>query len=75
MVKQMQIPLFIIHGTKDETIPVDAAVEMHGWNNQSELLLIENSNHNFGGKHPYTENNLTADLETAVNATIEFLRK
>ena len=75
VVKQMQIPLFIIHGTKDETIPVDAAVEMHGWNNQSELLLIENSNHNFGGKHPYTENNLTADLETAVNATIEFFKK
>ena len=74
-VKQMQIPFLIIHGTKDETIPVEAAIEMHEWNKQSELLLIENSNHNFGGMHPYTENNLTEDLETAVKATIQFFRK
>ena len=74
-VKQMQIPFLIIHGTKDETIPVEAAIEMKGWNNQSELLLIENSNHNFGGKHPYNENTLTTDLETALKTTIEFFKK
>ncbi len=74
-VKQMQIPFLIIHGTKDETIPVEAAIEMKGWNNQSQLLLIENSNHNFGGKHPYNETSLTTDLETAVKASIEFFKK
>ncbi len=74
-VKQMQIPFLIIHGTKDETIPVETAIEMKGWNNQSELLLIENSNHNFGGKHPYIESGLTTDLETAVNASVEFFKK
>lgn len=74
-VKQMQIPLLIVHGTKDETIPVEAAIEMSQWNNKSELVLLENSNHNFGGKHPYNENALTNDLETAVKATIEFFKK
>lgn len=74
-VKQMQIPLLIVHGTNDETIPVEAAIEMNQWNNKSELLLLENSNHNFGGKHPYNENTLTNDLETAVKATIEFFKK
>ncbi len=74
-VKQMQVPFLIIHGTKDETIPVEAAIEMKEWNNKSELLLLENSNHNFGGKHPYNENTLTPDLETAVNASINFLKK
>jgi len=74
-VKQMQIPFLIIHGTKDETIPVEAAIEMNEWNNKSELLLLENSNHNFGGKHPYNENTLTNDLETAVKATIEFFKQ
>lgn len=29
-VKQMQIPFLIIHGTKDETIPVETAIEMKG---------------------------------------------
>ena len=71
-VRALQIPLLIIHGTKDETIPVEAAVEMQGWNKKAELLLLEGSNHNFGGKHPYSETALTADLETAVAATIKF---
>jgi len=74
-VKQMQISLLIVHGTNDETIPVEAAIEMKQWNNKSKLLLLENSNHNFGGKHPYNENTLTSDLETAVKATIEFFKE
>lgn len=73
VVEQMQIPFLIIHGTKDETIPVQAAIEMKGWNKNAELLLIENGNHNFGGKHPYTENQLSSDLETAVKASVEFM--
>jgi dienelactone hydrolase len=71
-VRALQIPMLIIHGTKDETIPVEAAVEMQGWNKKAELLLLEGSNHNFGGKHPYSETELTTDLETAVAATIKF---
>ena len=75
VVKQMQIPFLILHGTKDEAIPVEAAIEMKSWNKSAELLLIENSNHNFGGKHPYNENTLTNDLTTALNSTIEFFKK
>lgn len=71
-VRNLHIPLLIIHGTKDETIPVEAAIEMQKWNKNARLLLIENSNHNFGGKHPYTESVLTADMETAITATINF---
>ncbi len=74
-VKNLQIPFLILHGTKDETIPVEAAIEMHEWNKNSELLLIENSNHNFGGKHPYTEKSLPSDLQHAVTASIEFFKK
>ena len=75
VVKQMQIPLLIIHGTEDETIPVEAAIEMNQWHRRSELLLLQNSNHNFGGKHPYAGSELTKDLETAVNASIDFFKK
>jgi pimeloyl-ACP methyl ester carboxylesterase len=74
-VRSLQIPLLIIHGTKDETIPVEAAVEMSQWNKSSELLILEGANHNFGGKHPYTENNLTNDLDVAVNASIDFFKR
>ncbi len=71
-VRALQIPMLIIHGTKDETIPVEAAIEMQGWNKKAELLLLEGSNHNFGGKHPYSETVLTTDMEAAVAATINF---
>lgn len=74
-VKQINIPFLIVHGTKDETIPVEAAVEMNRWNKKSKLLLIENSNHNFGGKHPWPELTLPTDLETAVNAGINFFKE
>ncbi len=73
-VRALKIPLLIIHGTKDETIPVECAIEMEKWNDQAQLLLIENSNHNFGGKHPWAKNELTSDLEIAVNATVEFFK-
>jgi pimeloyl-ACP methyl ester carboxylesterase len=74
-VRALNIPMLIIHGTKDETIPVEAAKEMSQWNKRAELLLLEDSNHNFGGKHPYTEKTLTKDLETAVKASIEFFKR
>lgn len=73
-VKQIQIPFLIIHGTEDETVPYAAALEMNQWNKQTQLLLLEHANHNFGGKHPYLTNALTDDLEDAVTATIDFYK-
>jgi pimeloyl-ACP methyl ester carboxylesterase len=75
VVKQMQIPLLIVHGTDDETVPVQAAIDMHSWNSRSELLVLEKCNHSFGAKHPYAGNELTSDLQKAASATMEFFRK
>ncbi|MFN8287032.1 MAG: alpha/beta hydrolase [Chitinophagales bacterium] len=73
-VRALQIPLLIIHGSKDETVAVNVATEMHSWNGASKLLLIENGNHNFGGKHPWPEKELPKDLAQVVNETIRFFR-
>lgn len=74
-VRQLTIPFLIIHGTDDETVPYTSAVEMHGWNKNNQLLLIEHGNHNFGGRHPYTLPSLTEDLEDVVNETILFYKQ
>lgn len=74
-VKQLTIPFLIIHGAKDETVPATAATEMHEWNKHSTLLIVENGNHNFGGKHPWDKNELPGHLQTVVNATIDFFSK
>lgn len=73
-VKKLSVPLFIAHGTDDETVPVSNAIDMHSWNKNAELFLIEHGNHNFGAKHPWLESTLPEDLEDACNATIDFFK-
>lgn len=72
--KKIDIPFLIVHGTSDETVPYQSALEMHQWNKKTQLLLIEHANHNFGGKHPYIASELTEDLLDAINATIDFFK-
>lgn len=74
-VKNLEIPLLIIHGTEDETVPYTNALDMHSWNKKSELFLIDHGNHNFGGKHPWLEEALPEDLADACEATIEFFKR
>lgn len=74
-VKQISIPFLIVHGVKDETVPVSSATEMKEWNNSAEVLLLENGNHNFGGRHPWHKDELPTDLQTVVAKTIEFFKR
>ena len=74
-VREIDKPFLIIHGSKDETVPVAYAEEMHGWNPKTKLLLIENGGHTFGGKHPWTDDELPVDLKEVVHATGKFLLK
>ncbi len=72
-VRQLQIPFLIIHGIKDETVPVANAIEMHTWNKNNRLFLIEGGNHNFGGKHPWPEGEaLSEDTTDLLKETVEF---
>ena len=74
-VKQLEIPMLIIHGTKDETVPVSNAMEMHGWYKGARLFLLEGGNHNFGGKHPWMETSLNEDMEDVLRETVEFYKE
>jgi pimeloyl-ACP methyl ester carboxylesterase len=71
--KQLQIPILIVHGTADETVPFSAAEEMLSWNSNAKLLAIENGNHNFGSKHPWNENFLPTDLKFVADKSYEFI--
>ncbi|MEY8761624.1 alpha/beta hydrolase family protein [Chryseobacterium tongliaoense] len=65
--------VLIIHGTNDESVEVKNAEHLHILNPNSELFLIENANHTFGAKEPWTENELPADLNKVVKKCIDFL--
>jgi pimeloyl-ACP methyl ester carboxylesterase len=65
--------VLIIHGTNDEGVSMKNAEHLHILHPNSELFLIENGNHVFGAKEPWTEDRLPVDLSTVVEKCIEFI--
>lgn len=67
--------MLIIHGTEDEAVEVKHAEHLHILNPNSELFLVENGNHTFGAKEPWTDSDLPIDLNTVTEKCIDFLTK
>ncbi|REC60257.1 alpha/beta hydrolase [Chryseobacterium pennae] len=67
--------MLIIHGTEDEAVNAKHAEHLHILNPNSELFLIENGNHTFGAKEPWTDPDLPKDLYTVTKKCIDFLNK
>ncbi len=67
-------PLMVIHGGNDKAVPEFAAHQMKEWYPKAELYIIENANHVFGGKHPWTGKELPDDALDLVEATVDFLK-
>ena len=65
----------IIHGGQDKAVPEFAAHQMKEWYPKAELYVIEQANHVFGGKHPWTEKELSDDALDLVEATVDFIRR
>ncbi|RVU00052.1 alpha/beta fold hydrolase [Mucilaginibacter limnophilus] len=70
---EITCPWLIAHGDADTTVPLSHAEELHAANPASELLVIRNGDHVFGGKHPYFEKSLPPDLLAFCNRAIGFL--
>lgn len=74
-VKNSKIPMLVIHGSADPTIPVQSAMEIASWNKSAELKIIEGADHTFGGGHPFYASTLPADLQKVIGYTVDFLRR
>ncbi|MCP4567591.1 MAG: prolyl oligopeptidase family serine peptidase [FCB group bacterium] len=63
-VKNLRPPLLVIHGQDDEGVPVAEAQEIFSWANpdKSELLIVPDTGHTFGAKHPFEGSNDKLDL-------------
>ncbi|MEZ5004715.1 MAG: hypothetical protein R2730_16920 [Chitinophagales bacterium] len=70
----ISIPWLIVHGDDDPVVLVKEAKKLHDLNGKSELFLVEKGDHTFGGKHPWTEDNLPNDAETIIDKAIAFLK-
>jgi dienelactone hydrolase len=69
----LSIPVLICHGTKDEAVPVEKAYLLKQAKQDATLFLVE-SDHVFGRKHPWTENNLPQPMQEVVDKTIDFFK-
>lgn len=71
--KLLSTPLLIIHGDKDETVPMDNAEMLYELVQHSILIKVENGDHTFGAKHPFnSDTDVTPMLEELVENTVEF---
>ncbi len=74
-VPKIQVPLLFIHGKKDLSVPVESAYKLKSWAKNAELIILENADHTFGGKEPYTEALLPIHTEEVIDETIKFLQQ
>jgi pimeloyl-ACP methyl ester carboxylesterase len=70
--RELTIPMLILHGSADTSVPPAAARRLLAWNPAAELRLIEGADHVFGGRHPYPEADLPATARELVAASVAF---
>ena len=66
-------PFMVAHGTEDEAVPQEDAIQLKSWNRDIKLELVPGAGHTFGGYHPFTETALPQSLDQVVGASIRFL--
>lgn len=72
--KILSVPLLIIHGDKDESVPLSHAEALYEIVTHSVLIKVEDGDHTFGAKHPFDpDKDVTRMLEELVENTVEFV--
>ncbi len=74
-VENLQIPYLIIHGTEDTSVILEEAKNLHRWNPNSRLEIIDGANHVFGTHHPWGKDSLSKELRNAVTLSIKFINE
>jgi len=70
---QLTKPYLILHGDRDEAVPVSAAEKLHQWSPNSRLQLISGGDHVFGGRHPWERGELPPASRMLAEASMSFI--
>jgi uncharacterized protein len=70
--KKLEIPILLIHGSSDETVPVDDLINLSGANPNAQIKLLQGENHTFGVSHPFQEVVIPAGAQVVLNSTLQF---
>lgn len=69
----LTVPVLLLHGDHDDTVPLWEAENMKKWNPNAVLEVIPGGDHVFGGKHPWDTNTLPTDMELVCDKSIGFI--
>jgi pimeloyl-ACP methyl ester carboxylesterase len=72
--KTLNIPHLIVHGDADTSVTLAEGQNLHSWNPNSELFVVNGADHVFGLKHPWEHDTLSPHMELVMERVIEFLR-
>lgn len=72
IISKMDKPLFLAHGTEDETLPIRHTRTMYQFVSHSIMIEIEGTGHTFGAVHPFQESELPEALALLTEETAEF---
>ncbi len=71
----LSAPLLLAHGTADETVPHQAALDLQEKQVDAALMLLGGAGHTFGGTHPFEADELPQDLASVVSVTMEHIKE
>lgn len=72
--RSLHIPLLIAHGISDTSVPVEKAQLLHSWKPDAETLLLD-TDHVFGRKHPWGDEDFPPATKDVVARTQEFFTR
>ena len=72
-IKKLTIPVLICHGTLDAAVPIEKAHTLCAWQPAAKLFKVE-SDHVFGRKHPWVEDEFPQLMREVIDETIDFLK-
>lgn len=75
-VRELYIPCLFIHGKEDESVPYTEANLLYENcpSSEKQRLLLDRTNHTFGGVHPYDDNELPSEFIEVLNATTQWFK-
>lgn len=76
-VRNLKLPVCIIHGENDEAVPLSHGESLYEWckesNPANEFIPVANATHTFNTKHPFSE--ATPELEAMISAAVKWVKK
>jgi pimeloyl-ACP methyl ester carboxylesterase len=70
-VTQIEPPILIIHGARDESVPVEESAEIEAYARDASRVIIANAGHTYNAIHPLIH--VTRELSMAASLTARFV--